>query len=653
LQPWNQQKMKTAHLIDAQFRREISKLLASGKPVVCDLPGSGHLHIDRQLPFLCVYRRPEEHADTGTEQLVTSQASYLIASAGAELNSELAALVETIAITQVENFGGFLLLEIWAKPGEAEHASALNLELVAPDSGAPAQLLEAMESALLGARIDDRTPSIQLAYRQSVSPADMTPLINDERCESIGCTAIGMEINPFFRDPDTGKLYVFAHKEFRHRINRALKRCFFSFAHEYTTHRPAHFHELGPRAIKDPAKQVDAALAGINSQFDLLLFVSPINSAAAWEQFSERGYQQPVEFHYRPRTIDPALLKRRLYEVPIESIDDPTLVYIFEAKREELDRQITLLNDRNTPAFLLGSRQLFGDISPELLQLARDILEKVPPDADTDTDADASQAEQLNAQQFGAYAHEELDYYRSQDVSLASTIEIRDDIPGIMVSHGNFLIGANAKFPTSRLRATLAHEIGTHVVTYHNGRQQPLQELRSGMAGYETLQEGLAVLSEYLVGELSGARLRQLAGRVLAAHMIVDGADFMETFDSLHQEVGFGAYAAFMMTMRTFRGGGYTKDGIYLQGLVDVLAYLAEGNDLRTLYLGKIAHEYIPLIEELRWRHVLKEATLVPRLFALAESQERLERLAQGCSVLDLAEQACGKTASSTRSRST
>ena len=210
---------------------------------------------------------------------------------------------------------------------------------------------------------------------------------------------------------------------------------------------------------------------------------------------------------------------------------------------------------------------------------------------------------------------------------------------GIMVSHGNFLIGANANFSTSRLRATLAHEIGTHVVTYHNGRQQPLQELCGGMAGYETLQEGLAVLSEYLVGELSSARLRQLAGRVLAAHMIVDGADFMETFGSLHQEVGFGAYAAFMMTMRTFRGGGYTKDGIYLQGLVDVLAYLANGNDLRTLYLGKIAHEYIPLIEELRWRHILKEPTLVPRLFTLAESQERLKRLAQGCSVMDLTAQ--------------
>jgi uncharacterized protein (TIGR02421 family) len=623
--------VKTAHQIDAQFCSELSELLTSGTAIDCDLPDGGHLHIDRQLPFLCVYRRPEERADMGTEQLVTSQASYLIASARAELNPELSALVETIAAAQFENFGGFLLLEIWAKPGEAEHASASSLEIIAPESRAPVQLLENMESALLRARVNDRTPSIELVYEHSISPSDMAPLLDDAQCASIGCTSIGLAINPFFRDPDTGELYVFAHKEFRHRINRALKRCFFSFTHEYTTHRPAHFHELGPRVIKDPVQLVDAALAEINRQFDLLLFVSPVNSAAAWEQFSEGGYEQSVEFHYRPRTIDPALLKRRLYEAPIESIDDPTLAYVYEAKREELDRQVTLLSDRNTPAFLLGSRQLFGDVSPELLQLARDVLEQVPPDT-----VAAGGADQLNAQQFSAYAHEELDYYRNQDGSLASTIEIRDDIPGIMVSHGNFLIGANAVFSTSRLQATLAHEIGTHIVTYHNGRQQPLQELRGGMAGYETLQEGLAVLSEYLAGELSGARLRQLAGRVLAAHMIVDGADFTETFRCLHQETGFGGYAAFMMTMRTFRGGGYTKDGVYLQGLVDVLEYLAGGNDLRTLYLGKIAHEYIPLVEELRWRQVLRAPTLLPRLFTLPETQEKLERLAEGCTVLDL-----------------
>jgi uncharacterized protein (TIGR02421 family) len=312
-------------------------------------------------------------------------------------------------------------------------------------------------------------------------------------------------------------------------------------------------------------------------------------------------------------------------------VDDPTLSHIYTAKRDELDRQITLLSDRNTPRFLLGSRQLFGDVTPELLQLARSILQHIPPGT-----IGNSTAETLNAEQFAVQARRELDYYKQQDPNLSSFVQVRGDIPGIMVSHGNFLIGANAEVSKLRLNATLAHEIGTHVLTYHNGRQQPFRELYAGMAGYESFQEGLAVLSEYLAGELGAERLRQLAGRVLAVHRVTEGADFIETFQDLHRQYGFSAKGAFMMTMRTFRGGGYTKDAVYLKGLVEILEYLAKGKELPPLYLGKVAHEYLHLIEELRWRKVLKPPTLVPRLFTMAQTQQKLNKLAQGLTVMDL-----------------
>lgn len=626
--------MNTPVKLGKEFCLELADKLGRGKPVRFNLPAGGRLHIERQLPFLCVYRRPEGHGDTGTEQLLTSQAAYLIVSSSAQTSAELSELINTIAASQAKIFGAFLLLEIWTKTIKGDEHPAPNYSIVAPDFHPPVKLLEAMESALLRARVADETPAIHCDYRQSVSPPGMANLVSTLQAQSMNCTSIGLEINPVYRDPKTSELFVYSHKEFRHRLNRALKRSFYYFTHNYTTHKPAHFHELGPRALTKAVKLADQKLAEIDSKFDLLLFVSPVNSTAAWEEFKQHRYERSVEFLYRPRTIDPDLLKRRLFEVPIETIEDPSLAYIFAAKRDELDRMITLLSDRNTPRFILSSRQLFGDITPDLLQLARTIMEKLP--AGTETGATAGT---LNAEQFAAHAREELEYYSAQDKTLASTVQLREDIPGIMVSHGNFLIGSNARISKSRLQATLAHEIGTHVVTYHNGRQQPFQELCLGMAGYETLQEGLAVLSEYLVGELGAERLRQLAGRVLAVHMIISGADFMDTFRSLYRDYGFSARSAFMMTMRTYRGGGYTKDAIYLQGLVEVLDYLAKGKELQTLYLGKIAHEYIPLIEELRWRQVLEPLTLVPRLFTMDASQEKLKRLAQGLTVLDLNEE--------------
>ncbi len=127
-----------------------------------------------------------------------------------------------------------------------------------------------------------------------------------------------------------------------------------------------------------------------------------------------------------------------------------------------------------------------------------------------------------------------------------------------------------------RSEALLAHEVGTHLVTYYNGREQPFQQLYSGLAGYEELQEGLAVLSEYLVGGLSRARMRQLAGRVVAVRLLTDGATFVDTFRTLDQDWGFAQPMAYQITMRVFRGGGLTKDAVYLRGLQSILRYVQQ-----------------------------------------------------------------------------
>jgi glutathione synthase len=42
------------------------------------LPGWGRLHIDRQLPFLCVYRRLPQDDNSKFERLIMGEASYLI-----------------------------------------------------------------------------------------------------------------------------------------------------------------------------------------------------------------------------------------------------------------------------------------------------------------------------------------------------------------------------------------------------------------------------------------------------------------------------------------------------------------------------------------------------------------------------------------------
>src|SRR5690606_17407786 len=132
------------------------------------------------------------------------------------------------------------------------------------------------------------------------------------------------------------------------------------------------------------------------------------------------------------------------------------------------------------------------------------------------------------------------------------------------------------RVPAHRVDALLQHEIGTHVVTFANGSAQPLGLLATGLAGYEELQEGLAVLSEHLVDGLDTSRLRLLAARVVAVRSVIDGADFVETYRLLAEEHDVDPTTAFTVAMRVHRGGGLTKDAVYLRGLVRLLGYLGE-----------------------------------------------------------------------------
>jgi hypothetical protein len=122
----------------------------------------------------------------------------------------------------------------------------------------------------------------------------------------------------------------------------------------------------------------------------------------------------------------------------------------------------------------------------------------------------------------------------------------------------------------------------------------------------------------------------------VAVQALVQGASFIDTFRLLHEKHGFAAHDAFITTMRVYRGGGLTKDAIYLKGLARLLAYLQEGNQLEPLLIGKIRENYIPLMQELIYRKVLRPVPIRPRYLSDPAVQPKLEQLKAGISVLEL-----------------
>jgi uncharacterized protein (TIGR02421 family) len=202
-------------------------------------------------------------------------------------------------------------------------------------------------------------------------------------------------------------------------------------------------------------------------------------------------------------------------------------------------------------------------------------------------------------------------------------VEIRDGTSGVMVSNGDLLVAPSTRVPRERVAALLHHEVGTHLLTHVNGSHQPLHVLATGLAGHDETQEGLAVLAEHLVGGLTTGRLRQLAARVVAVHRMSEGASFSTVHQAL-VDAGMGEGPAFTVAMRVFRGGGFTKDAVYLRGIRELVEHLGAGGDLEVLWLGKMSLTDIPLVEELRDRGDLLPPRLRPRYLDVPTVQERL-----------------------------
>jgi uncharacterized protein (TIGR02421 family) len=374
--------------------------------------------------------------------------------------------------------------------------------------------------------------------------------------------------------------------------------------------------------------EIDRALTEVQRQVDFLLNITPTNSNEAWLDFERSGFSTMPMLQSRPLGFEPDLIKRRLYDLEIEEVDDPGLAILLRQKRDELCRQVMLLEDRDSSRFLHGSLQLFGPVGDQLVDQALEILARVGTDVPEDS--------RVTATAFAERAEAELDHYRRTSPGFAARLEIRPDVPDLMVSHGKLLIGASSAYRAGRVEALIHHEVGTHVVTFENGRAQPLQLLAVGLPGYEETQEGLAVLAEFVAGGLDPSRLRLLAARVVAVKRVSDGGGFIDIFDELHQKHAFPPRVAWAVTVRVARSGGVTKDVIYLRGISRLLEFLEERKRLEPLFVGKMSLEHVPLIEDLLAHDVLRPARIRPRWLDLPHAEERMERIYSGVNVLDL-----------------
>lgn len=573
---------------------------------------SGRIHLDRWLPFLVLHRSANPELSIARRVAMNSPA-YLTWSP--DEDAEAQAALDVVVAALRKRLGSVLLFEVEDYDWEPEEEDSprlppfdVGIGYAGSDSARAA--CTALTKAVNAIEIELRCPKIK-TVRPGKSIAGN--LLDPDR--------IVFRLPQIHRAPD-GRPYPHLTRELAVALIDAILRSAATYMAASGTTRPPHYRSLGRSAFLTAALHADRKLDSVARSYDFLLSLSPINTLDAMAKFLGDGGEEPPEFRYRPLTVDPDICKRELYEIDLSLLEDPLLERLLSEKRQELDYQLTLLATRNSPGFRPASMLLYGAVSAQLLSDAHAILAAVKPEAPS--------GKKIGADDVANAARELVDRYRFTDERFEAKIEVRDDVSGLLVSGDRLMISSATSMAEARLDALLSHEVSVHLLTYFNGATQGLTVFRTGLAQYEGIQEGLGVFAEWAVGGLTSARLRLLAGRVVAVDAMIDGATFVDVYRRLADDLGFSKRSAFDICARVFRSGGFAKDAIYLKGFREVVDRVATGASLDAFWLGKIAPEHVDAIEELLLRGLLHAPVFIPDFLTRDDAKRRIGHLREG-----------------------
>ncbi|MFC4870908.1 flavohemoglobin expression-modulating QEGLA motif protein [Negadavirga shengliensis] len=605
------------------IKNTLTEYLSKGSHVSIKLENGGKLKKERLLPYLLVYRYASR--EDKCIRLVLGESSYVIFPQTENQDGETAQIIKYVSKNISQKVGAVMVLEFWI--GEE---GSTDFKILAPKGIVPTTV-QTLAEGLESYAIDRMKLGVKTEYSQSRHAPWSSPLLTMEQCQEAGILLLGLEIPPFFLDKEKDEFYYLEFRDFKIAFSKILRKCIYTFIRGYTSLGIQHYHALGSTTISPSVWKIDRQLSELQTKYQFLLLISPLNTMEAKKKFQARNFQSNPRFLYRLLPIDPDQIKEDLFKIDIRSIEDPTITLLFTAKREEIEKQVTMLKERGTKNFLFSSIRLYSSVDKHLYETAISILESIPPER-------SDGGEWVDCHYLAKKCREEIAYYRQFYPAMEAKVEIKPDIVGMLVSQGQLYIGESFRVPKNRVEALVHHEVGTHVLTFYNGKAQPFTQMSTGFAGYEELQEGLAVLSEYLVGGLTGERMRMLAGRVVAAHSLTEGSGFRETFKLLTGTYRFNETPAFEITARIYQGGGCTKDIIYLRGLISLIKYLKNEGELSPLYVGKIALDHVPLIKELQMRKILNPHPLIPRFLKQRETLARLNKVKKGLPLLEMTE---------------
>ena len=385
------------------------------------------------------------------------------------------------------------------------------------------------------------------------------------------------EVKKVFMNEVSGEVYPLVLEELKAGFKNAISETAAFFVRKYGKRKRTQKADILSSTISAEVLDLDKKLFSLCKSIETLNFINPVNLVAQRNKFLKKNSYISPNFNYKQLNIDPYKFRENLYNLPISEINDADIQQLYRHVIDNLASKIDLLTTIGTENFVYNSLKYYGEPSPSDIANARFLLHL--------NDDELEQNEEL------LNADDAIDYFKSLATEWGLNCKIEKSakiVAKAMVNNEKalLLINKEAHFTQKELHAFAYHELGIHMLTTINAKKHPIKVFSLGLAGNTHTQEGIALYSEYCSGSLTTKRLKTIALRVIAVQYMLEHGDFIKTYHSLMNEFNLDKEFAFTLTTRVYRGGGFTKDYLYLKGFRDVLN-LAKERSIDNLLVGK------------------------------------------------------------------
>ena len=349
--------------------------------------------------------------------------------------------------------------------------------------------------------------------------------------------------------------------------------------------------------------KIDAQLNQMVQKIELLNYINPTNIEQEKRNFFASKYNVNPNFKYRKIDFDAHKLQQKLFSQDLGSVQDSISRAFYRDVIYDYSGLIQCIETIGQGSkFYYNALKSFGTPTDKDVDNAKFILHFKDEEYDNEMFPIFSVAEATEYfTEFVAAYGFKFNVKYSTKISAAAMVQNNTQ---------TLILKKNHRFSANQLKVLAHHEIGVHLVTTYNGMSQPLKIFYNGFPRNVETQEGLAVFSEYMSGCLTLHRLKELSYRVIAADSLHRGFDFSGTFDLLHNQYKLNREEAYTISLRAHRGGGFTKDYMYLTGLKKVYDAYTHNEDLNPLLSGKVSIEQKPIID-----HWQKQGLMKPNVY--------------------------------------